>query len=633
MANKAKKTKRRKHKNDFGGVKELKSVSLKLGDKRFRSDPQPSRSVSQPSISRKKPKNLSALESRDPDKSKYTDDGWEYLKLLQEKKNSVLSDTSQVAKLDKAIEFVKVKYSKEFINESKIEAKIQKLASTDAILHRQTYIEELFKGKQVSDHLSSLDKWKEESQSKTLAEIHENYLSNVKTKQQKALETISNPEFKKYYSNLTTPLYCKISESPIGFDILKEFQNYVEDEKKYWREAICNVFVDDLTMMLNIQLGIWRQLFNDGHLLMDDFSVPQTIETCGKNNAKVLPNSVSSYFCPGCMEKIGNKKDGNFVKTDSRKSAVDHIDPVKHAFTTYSDTAMCHQLALTCHRCNGKKSDMSIREFIHEICVNKKPVYSFDNTTAQDLTDALYKRRKAWYIKTHKETIQLGVNTFEKILEHARMLQHTYETIINLKENLIKQALGLVEIVDTLPALVGLRNVDLATPEELYEMFRTLVIICVGDIELSWEFPDDTSALPTPADSFINMIRNSTGTHDITLPSLIAFFKFMADRPIVTITKYDYHKFSIILARFLFHYLGIDEREEVIELNLFKKLCNSIIESNKVSKVKTSPFIGDSATDYSKDLKFKYSPMGQGEGKIKKQKIYKIRTRKSIRTT
>ena len=623
----AKKTKRRKHKKDFGGSRKKRVRSVPQPSRR---DPQPSRSNRQPSRSRKKPKNQSALESRDPDKSNYNDEGRYLLKLLDEKRASVLSDTSQVEKLDKAIEFVKAKYSKDFINESKIEAKIKKLASTDAILYKTTYIKELFPGKPVSDHLSSLDNWKEKSQSKTLTKIRENYLI-VKTKQQAALDTISNPEFNNYYSNLTTPLYYKILESPTGYDILKEFQNYVEDDtKNSWRQAICNVFVDDLTMILNIQLGIWRHLFNDGHLLMENLSVPQTIETCGKNNAHKLPNSGSSYFCPGCREQIGNNIDGNFVKTD-RKSAVDHIDPVKHAYTTYNDIAMCQQLAFTCSRCNGKKSDMSIQEFIHKICNNKKPVYSFDAPTARNLTRTQLERRKEWYITTHTETIQLGVNTFEKILDRAGMLQYTYETVINLKENLIKQALGLVEIVDTLPAIIGLRNVDLATPEELYEMFRTLVIICVGDIELSYEFLHDPSELPTPATSFINMIHNSTPrTYDmrgITIHSLINFFQFMADRPIITITKYDYHKFSIILARFLFHYLRKDERG-VIEFDLFKKLCNSIVESNKVSQVRTSPFIGDSATDYSKDLKFEYSPMGQGEGKIKKQKIYKNRTRK-----
>lgn len=628
----------RKHNKNFGGVKNLKYniVSIKFNGQKTSSATLPISGIS------KKTKTVK-LSKADKRNDIYTELGRKYISKLEEYKKSSSVDILQMFKVDKALEFIRAYHSREYTENSKIERKIKLLG--EVANYKQFYLLEIFGDNQsmkklITNHCSELARWKKQSQSQSQSkeDICRNYISLCITPQAKVTAKISNQGLKDYYEMLTTPLYVKTVESPPTTKVLDEFIKYVDTGQTNWREAICNVFVDDLSMMLNIHLGVWRQLFNDGHQLMETLSLPRTIETCGRNNAEQLPRDGQSYLCPACLEKIGRentrRREGGFMK-EGKKSAVDHIDPVKHAYITYSDEGLCSQLAMTCGACNGVKSDMSIQEFLFKIFHEKNAVYLFDNTTAPDLNPQLAKSRASWYKTIHKDTIEKGVNSYETMLKRAHTLKYTYETITNFKENLIKQALGLDELVDTIPALFDLHSSAKLNSQQLYEMFSSLVIICVGDIELSYEFPHDPSELPNPTDSFINMIRNSTDTYDergITREVLMKFFEFMAHRPTITITKYNYKRYSKILAIFLFQYLRIEG--EFISLDLFKTLCNYIIITNNElvayqQEQYNDILEGDPSINYNQGLIFGLSSIA--EGKKKKQKIYKSRSRKSIK--
>ena len=398
--------------------------------------------------------------------------------LMEYKKNSYLKLTSeQQYTLDMSIKYVKSTEERDRF--STLKDKIAYLKDINKkhlyLQQKQFYLHKIFDEyvvdkEIINTHLRLLKEWKTSQKGKTLEESKTYYDTYCK-RQQKIITNLLEKHkdvgenFALRYKRLTTPLYWEMDDvdqsklTSAALDIRSTFIDYI----KTHTDDVYYVFSEDLDLTLDIHTGIWRQIFSDGHKLMKTAKNPRTIETCGKINATAmdteLPKKGGKYMCPGCIEKeLGTKNpDDTFEKNTDVKMAVDHCTPIKQAFLTYEDDALCAQLIMTCAVCNGIKIDTRSEEFIFKIYKDDRPVSMFKKEDASPLSKSDLRLRNEHYVKIHKIAISKGVKTFLDALNSAGGMTETYKTIKELEDKQVQQVLqGFAELTTAVPALLAL---------------------------------------------------------------------------------------------------------------------------------------------------------------------------------
>ena len=504
--------------------------------------------------------------------------------------------------LDKSIEYEKAKQTQEKDNFSFLEDKIKSLKKrTDK---KEFYLHKIFDdyiGKGLIDeHMESLRIWKDYTESKSPQEIKDYYDSVCKPLQQNIIDTLrrrtatfcsitgepfNGASFAQKYEHLTTPLYYSMSE-------IVAQPNLTHTERKICTiftghiglnpNGVYYVFSEDLDYILNIHTGIWRQLFGDGHALMQTKKNPKTIETCGKINAtgpttelpkKGTPQNGNFYMCPGCIKnQVGSKNAaGSFDKMQGVKVAVDHCSPVKQAFINYGDDALCAQLIMTCSVCNGGKLDEREEEFIFKIHNDRRPVRQFKQkqpTTESHLITSDFNMRNAFYVKIHKAAINKGVNNFYEALRNAGILTDTYETLVDFKDRQIMVMLdGMREYTETIPALLSLSGTRVS-PDKLLSMLELFLYTIIDKNRGYTDFQELTY---DNIDYMIQVfIDNFLPVQIISLADLTNCVS-RALR-VLSFPDSQLYQFSKILPIFTFQFLSVPPNQG-IPIAKFKSLC------------------------------------------------------------
>jgi hypothetical protein len=504
--------------------------------------------------------------------------------------------------LDKSIEYEKAKQTQDKENSSflrdKIESLKERTEKKEFYLHKifDDYIDKAL----IDDHMESLRTWKDYTESKSPQEIKDYYDSVCKPQQQIIIdiligitgtfcsitnEPFNGASFAQKYEHLTTPLYYSMSDiyarpdlTPTERRICTIFIEHIglNPNKVYY------VFSEDLDYILNIHTGIWRQLFGDGHALMQTKKNPKTIETCGKINAtgsttelpqKGRPQSGYFYMCPGCIKnKVGSKDAaGSFEKMKGVPVAVDHCSPVKQAFINYRDDALCAQLIMTCSVCNGGKLDEREEEFIYKIHTDRRPVRQFKQkqpSIESHLTTPDFDIRNAFYVKIHKAAINKGVNNFYEALRNAGILTDTYETLVNFKDRQIMVMLdGMREYTETIPALLSLSETRVS-PDKLLSMLELFLYTIIDKNRGYTDFQELTY---DNIDYMIQVfIDNFLPVQIITLADLTNCVS-RAMR-VLSFPDSQLYQFSKILPIFTFQFLSVPPNQG-IPIAKFKSLC------------------------------------------------------------
>lgn len=499
--------------------------------------------------------------------------------------------------LDKSIEYEKAKQTQEKDNFSFLEDKIKSLKKRTE--KKEFYLHKIFDEYigtgLIDDHMESLRAWKDYTESKSPQEIKDYYDSVCKPLQQHIIgilrgitatfcsitgEPFNGASFAQKYEHLTTPLYYSMSDiyarpdlTPTERRICTIFIEHIglNPNEVYY------VFSEDLDYILNIHTGIWRQLFGDGHALMQTKKNPKTIETCGKINATgsttELPQKGNFYMCPGCIKNQVGSKDAadSFEKMQGVKVAVDHCSPVKQAFINYGDDALCAQLIMTCSVCNGGKLDEREEEFIFKIHNDRRPVRQFKQkqpSKESHLTMPDFNMRNAFYVKIHKAAINKGVNNFYEALRNAGILTDTYETLVNFKDRQIMVMLdGMREYTETIPALLSLSGTRVS-PDKLLSM---LELFLYTTIDKNRGYTDFQELTYDNIDYMIQVfIDNFLPVQIISLADLTNCVS-RAMR-VLSFPDSQLYQFSKILPIFTFQFLSVPPNRG-IPIAKFKSLC------------------------------------------------------------
>jgi hypothetical protein len=515
---------------------------------------------------------------------------------------SNLLDAKQQYTLDKSIEYEKAKQTQEKDNSSFLEDKIESLKERtekkEFYLHKifDDYIGEAL----INQHTESLRIWKDSTQSESPEDIKDYYDNHCKPLQQRIIyilrgrrakfssmtkDVFNGESFAQKYEHLTTPLYYKMSETVTQPDLTPTESKICTNFIEYIRlnpNEVYYVFSEDLDYILNIHTGIWRQLFGDGHALMQTSKNPKTIETCGKKNAtnpitelpiKSIPQSGKFYMCPGCIKnKVGTKNAaGSFDKMQGVKVAVDHCSPVKQAFINYGDDALCTQLIMTCSVCNGGKLDEREEEFIFKIHNDKRPVRQFKQkqvTSESNLSKSEFNMRNTFYVKIHKAAINKGVNDFRGALRNAGILTDTYDTLVDFKDKQIMIMLdGMREYIETIPALLSL-NETIVSPDKLLSMLELFLYTIIDKNRGYTDFQELTYdnidyMIQVFIDNFLpfDFISLATLTNCVSRAMTLLSFP-----------DSQLYQFSKILPIFTFQFLSVPPNQG-IPITKFKSLC------------------------------------------------------------
>ena len=525
------------------------------------------------------------------------DSNQSFLSLLMEyKTSSYLKLTSeQQYTLDMSIKYVKSTEERDRF--SNLEDKIEYLKGINKkhlyLQQKQFYLHKIFDDyvdkKIIVEHLKLLKVWKTSQKGKTLVESKAHYDAHCKP-QQAVITKILNEHkhagenFALRYERLTTPLYYEMDDVdltklyPAALNICSTFIDYIQ----HHTDDVYYVFSEDLDLTLDIHTGIWRQIFSDGHKLMKTGKNPKTIETCGKQNATAmdteLPMINENYMCPGCIEKeLGTKKpDGTFEKKTDVKMAVDHCTPIKQAFLTYDDDALCAQLIMTCAVCNGIKIDTRSEEFIFKIYKDDRPVSMFKNKDASTLSKSKLELRNEHYVKIHKIAISKGVKTFLDALNSAGGMTETYKTIKELEDKQVAQVLqGYRELTEAVPAMLALVETgDKPNSDKLRSALKLLLfkLIDNGRGRMAYE-----SIMPHDINYFIYTFfeyYSSTLGDPINLNTLTKFLQEC--RGTVYFDGRDEDEVALyidILPTYIFQLLNTDTRS-TMPIEKFKSLCD-----------------------------------------------------------
>jgi hypothetical protein len=539
---------------------------------------------------------------KETDYSLYADStNIERLELFKSSYSNLLNAKEQYT-LDKSIEYEKAKQTQDKENSSILEDKIESLKERTEkkkfYLHKifDEYIDKAL----IDQHLKLLRIWKDSTQSESLEDIKDYYDNHCKPLQQRIIhilrtrtdifcsitnEPFNGASFAQKYEHLTTPLYYSMSEietqpdlTPTERKICTIFIEHIELNPY----DVYYVFSEDLDYILNIHTGIWRQLFGDGHALMQTKKNPKTIETCGKINAtgsttelpkKGRPQSGYFYMCPGCIKnKVGTKDAaGSFEKMKGVPVAVDHCSPVKQAFINYGDDALCAQLIMTCSVCNGGKLDEREEEFIFKIHTDKRPVRQFKQkqvTPESNLITSDFNMRNAFYVKIHKAAINKGVNNFYEALRNAGILTDTYETLVNFKDRQIMVMLdGMREYTETIPALLSLSGTRVS-PDKLLSMLELFLYTIIDKNRGYTDFQELTYdnidyMIQVFIDNFLpfDFISLATLTNCVSRAMTLLSFP-----------DSQLYQFSKILPIFTFQFLSVLPNQG-IPITKFKSLC------------------------------------------------------------
>ena len=539
---------------------------------------------------------------KETDYSLYVDStNIERLELFKSSFSSTLDAKEQYA-LDKSIEYEKAKQTRDKDNSSFLEDKIKSLKERTE--KKKFYLHKIFDeyigNGLIDEHMESLRMWKDDTQSMSLEDIKDYYDSYCKPLQQNIIgiltsitdifcsstrELFNGASFALKYEHLTTPLYYSMSKivahpslTPTELKICTNFIAHIElnPNKVYY------VFSEDLDYILNIHTGIWRQLFGDGHALMQTSKNPKTIETCGKINAtgpttelpeKRTPQSGNFYMCPGCIKnKVGSKNaDGNFEKIQGVKVAVDHCSPVKQAFINYGDDALCAQLIMTCSVCNGGKLDERGEEFIDKIHKDRRPVREFKKkqvTSENNLSKPDFAKRNTFYVKIHKAAINKGVNNFREALRNAGILTDTYDTLVDFKDKQIMVMLdGFREYTETVPALLNLSETRV-NPDKLLSMLELFLYTIIDKNRGYTDFQELTYA---NIDSMIQVFIDNFLPDQVI--SLVALTNCVSRAmTVLSFPDSQLYRFSQILPIFTFQFLSVLP-DQTIPIAKFKRLC------------------------------------------------------------
>ena len=457
---------------------------------------------------------------------------------------------------------------------------------------------------EITLHLKSLDDWIKNTVSRSLDEMEDYYTNNCISKQASIVQKLQalgrdGIIMAEKYKHLTTPFYYDMqSMSEDDYKKLDDeeesvwvkFKAYVENKNKKKREeAIYHIFTDDIDMTLHINTGPWRQLFSDGHALMDTKDLPKTIETCGNRNTPKLPRDDNkNYLCPACTEKIGSEDEkGRFAKQPGVRVSVDHVDPVKHAFITYNNDALCAQLTLTCYECNLIKSNMPVQKFISMIHKDPRPVYLFRQ---EELDKEKYLKkdnlniRNNYYVDNIVRSILKGIKTLPEMLKSAAHITRTYKTVTELKNKEIQKMLKISRLLDSVPALLGLEKSDIS-PEYLLGMVETF-IFTIMDFERIYDgisfdqltYVDIENILNRFIKKFTLTQRGSITDDSIRRSNLLDYVTYQTTLIPRIGNKYEYIFYKDIMVLFIFQYLNI-EYDQPIPIEMFKQFCHHIYKT------------------------------------------------------
>ena len=525
----------------------------------------------------------------------------ERLELFKSSYSNLLNAKEQYT-LDKSIEYEKAKQTRDKDNFSFLEDKIKSLKKITE--KKEFYLHKIFDdytGKGLIDeHMESLRIWQDSPRSKSPKDIKDHYDYVCKPLQRNIIdilrrrtaifcsitgEPFNGASFARKYEHLTTPLYYSMSE-------IVAQPNLTPTERKICTSFIAHiglnpnevyyVFSEDLDYILNIHTGIWRQLFGDGHALMQTSKNPKTIETCGKINAtspttelpkKGTPQSGNFYMCPGCIKnQVGSKNAaGSFEKMQGVKVAVDHCSPVKQAFINYGDDALCAQLIMTCSVCNGGKLDEREEEFIFKIHNDRRPVRQFKQkqvSSESNLSKQDFVMRNTFYVKIHKAAINKGVNNFYEALRNAGILTDTYDTLVDFKDKQIMVMLeGMREYTETIPALLSLSGTRVS-PDKLLSMLELFLYTIIDKNRGYTDFQELTY------DNIDYMIQVFI---DNFLPVPFIYLDALTNcvsraMTVLSFPDSQLYQFSKILPIFTFQFLSVPPNQG-IPIAKFKSLC------------------------------------------------------------
>ena len=539
---------------------------------------------------------------KETDYSLYVDStNIERLELFKSSFSSTL-DAKEQYTLDKSIEYEKAKQTRDKDNSSFLEDKIKSLKERTE--KKKFYLHKIFDdyipNALIDKHMESLRRWKDATQSMSLEDIKNYYDTRCKPLQRDIInilrsrtdifcrstgEPFNGASFAQKYEHLTTPLYYSMSEivaqsslTPTERKICDNFIEHIRSNPN----GVYYVFSEDLDYILNIHTGIWRQLFGDGHALMQTSKNPKTIETCGKINAtgpttklpeKSTPQCGNFYMCPGCIKnKVGSKNaDGSFEKIQGVKVAVDHCSPVKQAFINYGDDALCAQLIMTCSVCNGGKLDERGEEFIDKIHKDHRPVRLFKKKQVASesfLSKEDFDMRNTFYVKIHKAAINKGVNNFREALRNAGILTDTYDTLVDFKDKQIMVMLdGFREYTETIPALLNLSETRV-NPDKLLSMLELFLYTIIDKNRGYTDFLELTYA---NIDSMIQVFIDNFLPDQVI--SLVALTNCVSRAMrVLSFPDSQLYRFSQILPIFTFQFLSVPP-DQAIPIAKFKSLC------------------------------------------------------------
>ena len=557
-----------------------------------------------------------------------------FLRLLETYKteNSSTLPIPKKKTLESAIEYIKSKTKLSDIEQSKMAKKVAYLMRPEKFTERERFLLAIFTnndGSALQQHISNHIRCLKEMaslQSITPSNYKATYGAHYKTKclpLQTMILGLLDPQLQEAYKQFTTPLFFALEESGSleteRCDLLKEFFDQVEIDPA----AICYVFSDNLFNVMSIHLGVWRQLFNDGHTLVKadpDRITYKSIETCGVKNATrdetILPKSEEDFLCPCCMRIIGKEdRKGKFTRSGGLRTSVDHTNPVGCAWINYDDDALCEQLVVICFDCNAYKSDTSLIEFFYKIMTNPNRFYDFDSTTPSLLSTKERIDRVSFYIKNIRNALRQGVNTFPNMLNKAKGLKTIYTKIEKMKDEMIKDSKDIIRYVETLPALFQHhRSERVSTDAGYIAEIKTLFLTLLGSYIYVLHY-NEYDAI----ESFFEMIKvqsqSTEGSDTISRTALKIFFQGISDNHIVPIDKRNYYfTFSDMLATQLITHLGV----EAIGREMFHVFCNSILKDSKSQAEATRSscrVVGSSSMD-------------TGTGKTKKKKDNKKKRNK-----
>lgn len=557
-----------------------------------------------------------------------------FLQLLETYKteNSRTLSKNRKKTLESAIEYIKSKTKLSDIEQSKMAKKVAYLMRPEKFTERERFLLAIFTnndGSALQHHIRNHIRCLKEMallQSITPSNYKATYGAHYNTKcrpLQTMILGLLDPQLQEAYKQFTTPLFFALEESGSleteRCDLLKEFFDQVEIDPT----AICYVFSDNLFNVMSIHLGVWRQLFNDGHKLVKadpDRITHKSIETCGVKNATsdetILPKSGDNFLCPCCMRIIGKEdRKGKFTRSGGLRTSVDHTNPVGCAWINYDDDALCEQLVVICFDCNAHKSDTSLIEFFNKIMTNHNHFYDFDSTTPTLLSPKERIDRVSFYIKNIRNALRQGVNTFPNMLIKAEGLKTTYTEIEKTKDEMIKVSKGIIEYVETVPTLFQHhRSERVSTDAGFIAEISTLFLTLIGSYMLVLQC-NEYDAIEYLFNIIKVQSQSTEGSDTISRNALITFFQAISNNTIVPIDKRNYYfTFSDMLATKFINHLGV----VAIGREMFHIFCDAILEDSKSKAEATRSscrVVGSSSMD-------------TGTGKTKKKKDNKKKRNK-----